>query len=182
MKKEHSYACGQWKEQEIEAFFFFLSYFEYNNYIMGMAIKNTNMTFFRSVISKERNNKNQANKNKSGRKAGLSNCCSCSLFHSSTLKDSWIFSAVVVASTEGQQFIFLWIYSKHLNFHFNKNTWKNANAFIFPACLPCCRKSGTGNQEFNISACFPLLEVFRLPKEPTHGKNSVPLHKFIRRK
>lgn len=130
---------------------FFLSYFEYNNYIMGMAIKNTNMTFFSSVTSKERNNKNQENKNKSRRKAGLRNCCSCSLFHSSTLKDSWFFSAVVLASSEGCQFIFLWIYSKHLNFQFNKNTWKNANTFIFPACLPCCRKSGnweSGIQHF----------------------------------
>lgn len=37
---------------------------------MDMVIKNINITFFRSVISKERNNENQANKNKSERKAG----------------------------------------------------------------------------------------------------------------
>lgn len=39
-----------------------------------------------------------------------------------------------------------------------------------------------GKQEFNISACFPLLEVFWLPKEPNRGGNSIPLHKCTWRK
>lgn len=75
---------------------------------MLMVIKNINITFFKSMISKERNNENQASKNKSGRKAVWNNCCSCALLHSSISKGCWVFATyeVVLASPEGRQFLF----------------------------------------------------------------------------